>query len=273
MEKNNQRYYGKTINALYIALVIMAISIGLGVGAWWFFVGLVYKEVSNHDAEYQSHLTQLVQDLRPKMIFFILASAFLMGIFTYIMFRIKDKRIIRQAKEFSSIVENAPVGIYTIRPNGIIESFNPKMVEISGSKDASQRIGLNVFELHSYKESGLDKLFQKGLEGKSFETEVGHTSQDNKRTFRHYYGMPIFDNKSKAVERLLLIVEDVTEQKRLRSELEKYSKRLEATVAERTKELEEKLFELSRVNQLMVDRELKMIELKEENKKLKENKG
>ncbi len=48
------------------------------------------------------------------------------------------------------------------------------------------------------------------------------------------------------------------------AELEKLKTGLEKTVVERTKVLEEKLEELKRVNRLMIDRELKMVEMKKE---------
>jgi len=53
-------------------------------------------------------------------------------------------------------------------------------------------------------------------------------------------------------------------------ELEELSKSLEGQVKQRTKELQEKMEELEKFNRLAVGRELKMIELKEEIKKLKE---
>lgn len=48
------------------------------------------------------------------------------------------------------------------------------------------------------------------------------------------------------------------------AELENIKRHLEQTVTERTKELTEKIEEVERTNKLMVDRELKMIELKKE---------
>ncbi len=52
-------------------------------------------------------------------------------------------------------------------------------------------------------------------------------------------------------------------------ELEELTKGLEEQVKERTKELQEKMEESERFNRLAVDRELKMIKLKEEIKELK----
>jgi len=53
-------------------------------------------------------------------------------------------------------------------------------------------------------------------------------------------------------------------------ELEELSKSLEEQVEERTQKLQEKMVDLEKFNRLAVGRELKMIELKEEIKKLKE---
>lgn len=54
------------------------------------------------------------------------------------------------------------------------------------------------------------------------------------------------------------------------SELEEFAESLEETVKARTKELRERLDELERFHRLTVDRELKMIELKKEIRKLEE---
>jgi len=60
-----------------------------------------------------------------------------------------------------------------------------------------------------------------------------------------------------------LTISDISKSKKFRQELERQ-------VIERTKELQEKIEELEKINQLTVGRELKMIELKEEIEKLKE---
>ena len=67
---------------------------------------------------------------------------------------------------------------------------------------------------------------------------------------------------------MLLAMEDVTKQKQLEDQLKTYTKQLTLEVAKRTAELELRVNELERINKIMVGRELKMIELKEELKKL-----
>lgn len=55
-----------------------------------------------------------------------------------------------------------------------------------------------------------------------------------------------------------------------RTEIEEYNKKLEKEVADRTKELAQRIGELERLQKMTVDRELKMIELKNEVQKLKD---
>ncbi len=117
---------------------------------------------------------------------------------------------------YQIIFEHAPIGIYTVNKDGVIDSFNPKMVDISGPKNSSEVIGLNIFSLDSYKKSGLDKFFRKGLNGKYFTKEVEYFSQIGKKwSWRRYRGVPIFSKDSKTVERLLLLVEDITKEKEI----------------------------------------------------------
>lgn len=117
---------------------------------------------------------------------------------------------------YSAIVKGSPLGIYTINQKGIIDTFNQKMTLLAGAKDPSEVIGLNALSISSYQASGLDEYFKKGLAGESFTIEtpyVSHTA--NKKTYRRYWGSPIFSEDKTKVEKLLLIVEDITERKEL----------------------------------------------------------
>ena len=60
------------------------------------------------------------------------------------------------------------------------------------------------------------------------------------------------------------VIERTGELRRSEAKLAEYAKGLETMVADRTKELEEKVDDLEKLNKFMVGRELKMIELKEE---------
>lgn len=67
-----------------------------------------------------------------------------------------------------------------------------------------------------------------------------------------------------SVQLIILAMEDVTEKKLLEEKLNDYTRSLEAKVVQRTEELAGRVKELEALNKTMVDRELKMIELKKE---------
>ena len=69
---------------------------------------------------------------------------------------------------------------------------------------------------------------------------------------------------------IILAMEDITTRKELEEKLAKYTTGLEVKIITRTKQLADRVSELERTNKAMVGRELKMIELKKEIKKIKD---
>ena len=72
-----------------------------------------------------------------------------------------------------------------------------------------------------------------------------------------------------ATQQILLAIEDITVKRTIEDKLASYTKNLEKGIAEKTAELEARVDELSKLNKLMVNRELKMVELKREIENLK----
>jgi len=70
---------------------------------------------------------------------------------------------------------------------------------------------------------------------------------------------------------ILLAMEDITKQIQLEDQLRDYAKQLNAEIAKKTAELETRVKELERMNKIMVNREMKMIEMKEELAELKKS--
>lgn len=166
-------------------------------------------------------------------------------------FRKKNKQVILNLNDLSAIINNSPVGIYTLNKKGIIDSFNQKMVELAGAKDANEVIGLNALEMPSYKAVGLDKLFREGLSGMPFKTDIHYISQTGKKeSFRKYYGEPLFASDGKSVDHLLLMVEDITRSKRLEQEQKNHSNNLEIKIAESTKDLEQSMIQIKKLDEL-----------------------
>ena len=71
------------------------------------------------------------------------------------------------------------------------------------------------------------------------------------------------------VQLIVLAIEDITVKKDLELKLADFAKEQEAKIAERTKELAERVRELEILNKTMTGRELKMVELKKEIEDLK----
>jgi two-component system CheB/CheR fusion protein len=69
---------------------------------------------------------------------------------------------------------------------------------------------------------------------------------------------------------IIVAFEDVTAERDLEKKLSEYTKSLEVKVAERTKQLAFRIKELEELNQSMVGREVKMVELKKEIEELKQ---
>src|SRR3989344_3485889 len=70
---------------------------------------------------------------------------------------------------------------------------------------------------------------------------------------------------------ILLAMEDITKQIQLEDQLRDYAKQLNAEIAKKTAEVETRLQKLERMNKIMVNREMKMIEMKEELAELKKS--
>jgi len=74
-------------------------------------------------------------------------------------------------------------------------------------------------------------------------------------------------------KQILLAIEDITLKREIEKKLANYTKELEKGVAEKTLELNVRIEELSRLNDVMFGRELKMAELKKEISELKKAKN
>lgn len=119
------------------------------------------------------------------------------------------------------IVDQSPYGIYTITPEGIIDTFNSKMVQLSGTTDKNSVLGLNALTMDTYKSAGLTEYFMRGLRGEPFQLDEAHykSLMGSKESYRSYSGIPL-KRPDGTVHHLLLLVNDVTEKVEIRHALE-----------------------------------------------------
>ena len=108
----------------------------------------------------------------------------------------------------------------------------------------------------------LETAIQKALEhGEPYDMEIRFITAKGKHLWTHTICKPITVG-GKTVK-LTGTFQDITERKQNEAELEKYKKHLETLVKEQTKELEEKVTELERMNDLFVGREFRIKELRD----------
>ncbi len=125
------------------------------------------------------------------------------------------------------ITDNSPFGISLVGENGKIEYINNAMCEISGAT-REELMGTDLLNLPTYVKIGLSEKIKEGLKGKHFRAEsVRYTSYyGHKETVRNFIGIPL---EQKRVRKLLMIIEDITKQKKLEEELQALSLRDELT--------------------------------------------
>ncbi|MDO8436466.1 MAG: PAS domain-containing protein [bacterium] len=151
------------------------------------------------------------------------------------------------------ILDKAPFGIYIVNDDGNIEYANPAIIKMSGDA-LEQFMKLKIFELPTYKQLGLDEKIRLAMRGESFSMgPVEYTSYYSKKTtIRKFTGIPF---KEEGAKKVVIFVEDITDLKRAEEELVR------------------RMTDLEKFNKVAVDRELKMIELKNKIKELEAKSG
>jgi len=116
-------------------------------------------------------------------------------------------------------------------------------------------------------------LWETILAGKLFHAEIVNKRKDGSLYDVEINIFPIKNENGQTM--FVEVSRNITAEKLVRRQLEetirKEKEHLEITVAEKTRELEEKISELEKINAIMVGRELKMIELKERIEELERN--
>ena len=170
-------------------------------------------------------------------------------------------------KQFRALAEENPGMIYIHDFKGIVYA-NQKAAEVMGyTREQGYSKDFDFMKLVAPEfRPDIKKYIIKNMEGKEIEPfECTLITQKGKRIdvimttkLIQYRGKPA----------VLGIVTDITDRKKEEAKIKGYARELETKVKERTKEISTKIEDLERFHDLAVGRELKMIELKEQIKKL-----
>jgi PAS domain S-box-containing protein len=159
-------------------------------------------------------------------------------------------------KEFSDFL---PLPVCTVNPIGIIVNIN-KAVETITGYTSFELVGQEISVIFLEKEK--IKKIEETIKQRGTDTrELTLLTKKNKKIPVRIYASMRKDKEGNYLGYFLAFF-DISEIKALQESLEE-------KVRERTKELQEKIKELEKFHKLAVGRELKMIELKEEIKRLK----
>ncbi len=181
--------------------------------------------------------------------------------------RKKTQEALRASEiKYRSIFDNSQIAILLTIPDGTVLSVNDYGCWLFGrTRDEICKLGRSGFVdlsdprlpilLEERKRTGFasGELTFIRADGTKFEGEITST---------------IFKDKD-GNERTSMIIQDITERKLIEEKIKKINEELEQKVAEKTKELNERIIELERFHDATIDRELRMKELRDEIEKLK----
>ena len=167
-----------------------------------------------------------------------------------------------------NLFNQATDGIYLLTPDHRYIDANPAGLNMLGY-NREELLGLGTYDVLAEHERGrLDLEVPVMMAGTPHLAEWIHLRKDGSTFPAEVSALPISKTEYFA------IVRDLTERKHTEKELDQYRKHLEDLVKNRTAELEEKIAEIERMNRIFVDRELRMVELKEKIRDLEvKNKG
>ncbi len=144
----------------------------------------------------------------------------------------KVQEQIKQAEELKNlrdlnedIINNAPMGMFMVDPSGIVINENPMLSQIM-ARDPNSLIGVNIIKYKGFVDSGFTAIFNQVL-------EIKKTIKANEKKYTPISGLKdlvvnvTFDpilNRLGAVERVLIMIEDVTEQAEIRNKVSRSEK-------------------------------------------------
>ena len=140
----------------------------------------------------------------------------------------KSERLYRSLSEFNKkLLENSPVGIMNINKEMKVEYENPEMRRILGLPFGKEldTMGMDIREIPLIKENEISSIFDELRKGKEISKEISSISVSGERIYLSLKGVSLF--KGFKFVGAIVIVNDITERKRLEQQREKSRKEAE----------------------------------------------
>ncbi len=177
----------------------------------------------------------------------------------------------------NKVFDLLPVGLWLADSNGKLTRGNPAGIKIWGAEPTVTIDKYGIFKarrLPSREEIAPDDwaLAHTILEGKTIRDELLEIDAfDGQKKIILNYSSPVFDENGQMLG-AIVVNNDITDLKQYEYEIIRLKEDLEVKVAEKTRELKERVADLERFHEATIDRELRMKELRDEIERLKNDK-
>ncbi|HEY3272362.1 MAG TPA: PAS domain S-box protein [Methanocella sp.] len=122
---------------------------------------------------------------------------------------------------YRTLIDNSPLGILTCDLEGNITSINPQILEILGSKSPEFTMSVNLLNFEPVIKYRLAEILRDCIiAGESRVAERSYTSYWGKSVYLRLHLTPLRDRTGQ-IYSVLLVMEDITERKRLEGDLRK----------------------------------------------------
>lgn len=169
-------------------------------------------------------------------------------------------------KKYQVLTETSPDCIKLFDTKGKLLYINPGGLYEHGLESLEDALTQNWQAIETVVEKDRPKFeeaMKKAVEDGLISTiEIEHNDTVKTRDFCLETIAPVKDDTGNIIG-IFGVSRDITEMKKAEAEINRSKTNLETEIEARTKELKNKVEELERMNKIMVNRELKMIELKE----------
>ncbi len=177
---------------------------------------------------------------------------------------------LRESEEkYKTLIEISPDAVFINFKNTVIY-LNPFAVKLFGARVAEDIIGKKPFDLFhpDYHDAIRERIIRMSEEGISSPLLEEKILRLNGEIVDVEVTATLFPYKGETA--ILVILRDITERKKSENQLRELTSKLEVKVREKTAELNERITELERFREATINRELRMKELRDEIKLLKD---
>ncbi|MCL4439458.1 MAG: SpoIIE family protein phosphatase [Firmicutes bacterium] len=141
--------------------------------------------------------------------------------------RAAEEELRESEERFRRLVENAPLGILVLDLQGTVTTVNPSLVKILGPPSEDWVVGINLLTYPPFSQSGISDSIRQCMEtGGIVISEHAYISKGGNFVWLCIYLTPLTRAGGK-ITGVLLLVEDITERKKVEEELLQKDRRIQ----------------------------------------------